>query len=710
MYDEAETVEIRYGFVFAQMRNGQKRKGRGRVNLESPLTELKGIGAAKSALFAKRGIDTVRDLLLFFPRSYEYRGDVVRLCDCTNGGVHAVEVLCTQNPVVGRMRNGREFFRMFAKDDTAQVVVTVYNRFLLPQIRAGKRYRLYGSVTMGLCGAEMTAPEIEPILPGKPLPAVVPVYSLTGGMTQNLVRTAMQACLPLCECLPEELPDCVRTAHGLLPRGEAIRQLHRPDGRDVLEQARRTVAFSELLVFQLALRSMRQAKEGVRAPLLRPTGERSFLADLPFALTGAQQRAIADISADLQRGLPMTRLVQGDVGSGKTVVAAAALEQCARNGWQAVLLAPTEILAEQHARAIGAWLAPLGIRTGLLTAGVSRKEKAEIKRRVANGDVDVLIGTHAVLQGDVSFASLGLVVTDEQHRFGVQQRSLLLERSEQSGLRAHMLVLSATPIPRSLSLILYGDLDVTLLDELPPGRQKIETLVLLPKDRRGIYASIRRQLDQGGQAYILCPLVEETDAESPKKAAESYFRELQTGAFAGIPMGLLHGKLSAAQKAMAMEDFAAGRTRILVATTVIEVGVDVPNANVMLIENAECFGLSQLHQLRGRVGRGTRKSFCVLLNGSGRPCERLDVMRQSSDGFAIAEEDLKQRGPGDFFGDRQSGELVLRTASLTDMQLVGETRAALDALLPQVQQPEYEKLRAAAVQMVRQAGSGKTLN
>ncbi|MBR5263953.1 MAG: ATP-dependent DNA helicase RecG, partial [Clostridia bacterium] len=455
------------------------------------------------------------------------------------------------------------------------------------------------------------------------------------------------------------------------------------------------------------------AKEGAEAVPMVPMAS-ELLSRLPFTPTGAQKKAIAHITEDLSKATPMTRLVQGDVGSGKTVVAAAALELCAKNGMQAVLLAPTEILATQHGEKIASYLEPLGITTALLTGGMTKKQKTMVKERLATGEIQVLVGTHAVLQEDVSFNNLGLVVTDEQHRFGVRQRATLLEKSEESGgKRAHMLVMSATPIPRSLSLILYGDLDVTVLDELPPGRQTIDTLVLTPKDRKGIYGSILRQITQGGQAYIICPLVEENalaEEKSPKKAAESYFRELQGGAFAGIPMGLIHGKQSPAQKTQAMEDFAAGRTKILVSTTVIEVGVDVPNANVILIENAECFGLSQLHQLRGRVGRGTRKSFCVLVNGSGKPSERLNVMKDSSDGFFIAKADLEQRGPGDFFGEKQSGELVLRTASLTDMPLIEETGQAMEKILPEIGHPKYLTLNKQAIRMVKQAGSGKTLN
>lgn len=685
------------------------------MRLDAPITAIKGIGEVKSADFAKRGILTVGDLLEFFPRGYEYRGDVVPLRDCTDGEVHAVVVRCTKNPVVGRTRSGLEFFRMYAEDDSASLTVTFFGRrFLMDQIRAGRSYRLYGRITMGLCGAEATSPEIEPITAGKPLPDIIPVYPLSGGLTQKAVRGAVEQCLSLCAGFAEILPQEIRQAHGLMPRSEMFRQMHRPESKEQLAVAKRTAAFTELLVFQTALRCMRKAKDGAHADALLETDRDSFLQQLPFPLTGAQTRAIEEIKADLAKDVPMTRLVQGDVGSGKTVVAAAALELCAQNGKQAVMLAPTEILAAQHAEKLSKWFEPLGIRCALLTGGLTKKQKNEIKKALLAGEIDVLIGTHAVLQDDVEFAGLGLVVTDEQHRFGVRQRALLLDKSEQAGgKRAHMLVMSATPIPRSLSLILYGDLDVTLLDELPPGRQTIDTLVLTPKDRNGIYGSIKRQLSMGGQAYIICPLVEENaeaEEKSPKKAAETYFAELQNGPFADIPMGLIHGKLTPSQKAGAMDAFASGQTKILVSTTVIEVGVDVPNANVMLIENAECFGLSQLHQLRGRIGRGQRKSYCVLLNGSGKENERLAIMKETCDGFRIAEADLEQRGPGDFFGERQSGEMVLRTASLTDMPLIKETSRALEGILPHLRTEAYKQLFAEAVRVVRRAGSGKTIN
>ena len=684
------------------------------MHLTDLLTTLKGIGEAKAKLFAAKGIHTIEDLLMTFPRSYQNRGDITSLRDCTDGEVHSVVVRCTKLPTVGRTYGGVELLRMQAEDDTAPITVTFFGkRYLAQKIKPGRYYRLYGRIQMGLFGAEATSPDLEPVTPEHPLPDILAVYSLSEGLTQAAFRAAVESALPalaeLEDCLPGELAE----AYDLLPYGETILRLHCPRSMEELAKAKRSAAFRELLVFRLALRKMRHAKEGAEAVPMVPMAS-ELLSRLPFTPTGAQQKAISHIVSDMAKPTPMTRLVQGDVGSGKTVVAAAALELCAKNGMQAVLLAPTEILATQHGEKIASYLEPLGITTALLTGGMTKKQKTMVKERLATGEIQVLVGTHAVLQEDVSFNRLGLVVTDEQHRFGVRQRATLLEKSEESGgKRAHMLVMSATPIPRSLSLILYGDLDVTVLDELPPGRQTIDTLVLTPKDRKGIYGSILRQITQGGQAYIICPLVEENalaEEKSPKKAAESYFRELQCGAFAGIPMGLIHGKQSPAQKTQAMEDFAAGRTKILVSTTVIEVGVDVPNANVILIENAECFGLSQLHQLRGRVGRGTRKSFCVLVNGSGKPSERLNVMKDSSDGFFIAKADLEQRGPGDFFGEKQSGELVLRTASLTDMPLIEETGQAMEKILPEIGHPKYLTLNKQAIRMVKQAGSGKTLN
>lgn len=677
----------------------------------SPVTELRNIGPEKAKLFAKRNIQTIGDLLHAYPRDYEYRGRVVPLSDCRDGEIHAVLVTCTDNPSTGKTYSGVPFVRMFARDESASLTVTFFGKpFLASVIRKGGRYRLYGRFTMGLYGAESNTPEIEQAGYGTRLRDIVPVYPMTAGMTQNLMRKAVEQCLPLCGRIREVLPDDVRETYGLMSKKEYVRQLHAPSAEEDLMRAKRSAAFEELLVFQIALRSLRAEKEKQPAPVFRTDGPP--LADaLPFALTGAQKRVLSEVFTDLRKGVPMSRLVQGDVGSGKTVIAAATLECCARNGMQGVLLAPTELLAEQHFATLKKWLEPRGVRIALLTASVRESVKKQIRSELENGEIDVVVGTHAVLQESVAFQSLGLVVTDEQHRFGVRQRAALLERSERNadGLRAHMLVLSATPIPRSLSLILYGDLDISVLDELPPGRQPVQTMVLLPEDRERIYKSVRRQILQGGQAYIICPLVEDGE-DASRMAAESYYEDLKTRVFPDIPMGLVHGRLSGTEKAEAMKAFSEGETRILVATSVIEVGVDVPNANVMLIENAECFGLSQLHQLRGRVGRGSRKSYCVLLNGSGKENGRLDVLCRTADGFQIAEADLLQRGPGDFFGVAQSGEMPVGNAQFTDMRLVAETKEALNAVLPRLSEASFEQLRLAVSEKTRLSGNGKTVN
>lgn len=689
----------------------QLKKEKPEMTFSSPVTAIRGIGPEKAKLFAKKNIYTVGDLLHTYPREYEDRGKIVPLSECGDGNVHAVLVTCVERPLIGKTYTGIPYVRMSARDDSALVSVTFFGKtYLSSMIRPGRRYRLYGKFTVGLYGAESNTPDIEPADGTHPLPAILPVYPLTSGMTQNMIRTAIGGCLHLCGRIRETVPEDIRASHGLLTKKETVRQLHRPESDELLKKAQRTAAFEDLLVFQLAVRSMRAEKEHFSAPVFHSSGK-SFTDSLPFLLTGAQKRVIREVFSDLGKGFPMARLVQGDVGSGKTVIAAAALELCAQNGMQSVMLAPTELLAEQHCKTISRWLEPAGIRVALLTSSVRASEKKEIKKRLAAGDIDVLIGTHAVLQEDVVFSSLGLVVTDEQHRFGVRQRAALLERSERSGgrSRAHMLVMSATPIPRSLSLILYGDLDVSVLDELPAGRQPIETMILLPEDRDRIYKSIRRQIGLGGQAYIICPLVEESE-DSSRSAVEQYYENLRTNVFPDIPLGLVHGRLSGNEKANAMRDFSEGKTKILVSTTVIEVGVDVPNANVMLIENAECFGLSQLHQLRGRIGRGQRKSFCVLLNGSGKDNARLEIMRDTSDGFKIAEADLKQRGPGDFFGEAQSGEMPLNGAYFADMPLVAETKEVLESILPKIGDERFASLRDAAARKAGANGGGKTVN
>ncbi|MBO4452759.1 MAG: ATP-dependent DNA helicase RecG, partial [Clostridia bacterium] len=502
-------------------------------------------------------------------------------------------------------------------------------------------------------------------------------------------------------------------AKSLYHRGEAVKILHDPAGKDELERAKRTLAIESLSVFRLALSGLRKNSLSEKAvPLtLKGAGIKRFFDGLPFTLTGAQQRAVKEIFADLGKPVPMARLLQGDVGSGKTAVAAAAIYLCVKNGYQACLMAPTEILAAQHKKTLDRFLAPHGIKTGLLTSGLPAAQKRDMREKLANGEIDVAIGTHALITDGTQLFNCALVVTDEQHRFGVAQRSTLLDKSERDGRRAHMLVMSATPIPRSLSLIIYGDLDVSLLDELPPGRQKTETRIVKEKDLEGVYEFIKNEIAEGGRAYIVCPLVEDSES-SDRKSAETAFADLTSGALKGIPAGLIHGRMKPSEKEAAMADFAAGITKILVSTTVIEVGVDVPEATVMLIRNAESFGLSQLHQLRGRIGRGSRRSVCILVDGGDHTdgSDRLRVMRDTSDGFKVAEADLQRRGPGDFFGERQSGEFSAAFSAITDMSLIAETDATAEEIRAHRGDPEYAEIYKAAAEFLKRSGGSKTVN
>jgi ATP-dependent DNA helicase RecG len=429
-------------------------------------------------------------------------------------------------------------------------------------------------------------------------------------------------------------------------------------------------------------------------------------------LTNAQKRSVKEIFADLEKPNPMARLLQGDVGSGKTAVAAAAIYLCVKNRFQACLMAPTEILASQHKKTLDKFLSPFGIKTELLVSGLPAAEKRRVRQGLSDGSIDVAVGTHALITDATLFKNCALAVADEQHRFGVRQRKTLLDKSEHNGKRAHMLVMSATPIPRSLSLIIFGDLDISLLDELPPGRQKIDTRVVKKDDSLKVYELVRKEIESGGRAYFVCPLIEEGESDFDRRAAEEYFSELSTEHFRGIPMGLLHGRMKPAEKAKEMEKFASGETKILVSTTVIEVGVDVPEATVMVIENAECFGLSQLHQLRGRIGRGDKKSTCILVQGGGneQSADRLKIMRDTSDGFKVAEADLERRGPGDFFGERQSGEFSFACAAIGDVSLLSETDGLVKEILSNRENAEYTNILRAAEVFLQKNSDGRTVN
>jgi ATP-dependent DNA helicase RecG len=556
----------------------------------------------------------------------------------------------------------------------------------------------------------MRSPVIEAVYEGRQLPNIVPVYPLVKGLTQKIISDAVKQVLLLCGEIINTLPEDIINEYGLINKSEAVRMMHFPIDMEGLDNARRTLAFEELTVFRLALSKMKSLNTQYKAPKMdyKGTGVARFFGSLPFSLTSAQERVVKEIFNDLCRDTPMMRLVQGDVGSGKTVLAAAAIYFTVKNGLQAAMMAPTEILANQHYNTLKKLLVPFGIRVALLTGSVKQKDKELIKQELAEGKIDVAVGTHALIQGDVVYKALGIAVTDEQHRFGVIQRATLVEKSEQDILRAHTLVMSATPIPRTLSLILYGDLEVSVVDVLPPGRQKIDTYAVTGEYRERVYEFIRKQIAQGHQAYIICPLVEENE-ELPRKAVEAYAEELKQNVFKDIKVGFIHGRLSSKEKDRVMKEFTSGESKILVSTTVVEVGVDVPNATVMLIENADCFGLSQLHQLRGRIGRGKAKSYCILMSDSKseKAKERLSIMAKTSDGFEIAEADLKQRGPGDFFGERQSGEIAFQCADIADMKLIAETGEA-------AQKIKYIEagsgLYSAVERFFQKTKDGKTLN
>ena len=533
---------------------------------------------------------------------------------------------------------------------------------------------------------------------------MLPIYPLTAGLSNAAVLKAVNQALAICDVPPEIIPKDVRRQYGILPAERAYYAIHQPASMEEAELAKRRLVFEEFFVFSAGLSLLRASRAGKTAAAYENTNLQPFYASLPFTLTGAQKRAIDEIAADVRRGVPMNRLVQGDVGSGKTMVAAAAAYLAANNRKQAALMAPTEILAEQHYHSLEKLFAPLGLRVALLTGSMKEKEKRLVREQIAAGEIDLAVGTHALLSGTTVFAELGMVIADEQHRFGVAQRSKLSAK----GSDPHVLMMSATPVPRTLALIMYGDLDVSILDELPPGRQAVDTFLVGESYRARINTFIRKQVAEGHQCFVVCPAVEENE-ELGIKSAEVWAQTLQKTVFPDLRVLLLHGQMKGAEKEAVMAAFAAGEGDILVATTVIEVGVDVPNATLMVIEDADRFGLSQLHQLRGRVGRGSAKSFCILTSHNRNPetQQRLKALCKTTDGFRIAEEDLKLRGPGDFFGSRQSGLPAFRVADLSfDLQVLKDAQAASARWIEEsgtAATPEAEALRQRIGELFRRA-------
>lgn len=653
------------------------------ATLNTDIRYIKGVGEARAKSLAKLGITDLRSLLSYFPRAYDDRRAYKKIADLIPGENACVCAVIAGEPKLSRIRKGLDLVKLRAVDETGALELTYFNQsYLKNTFHTGDAYVFFGRAEGTPSRPQMTNPLFEREGAHQITGRIMPIYPLTAGVSQSMLYKAVEQSLAACvDELPDILPENVRLVYQLCHTRFAYENIHFPTDDEALSAARRRLAFEELFLLALGLKLLRERRTLVAGKQCKKVDLSPFFTSLPFSLTGAQRRAIGDIARDLTGQRPMNRLVQGDVGSGKTMVAAAAIYMAAKNGLQCALMAPTEILAEQHYRSLAPLLEPLGIPCALLTASTKARERRALNERLRSGELSLVIGTHALLSPDVQYQNLGLVVTDEQHRFGVDQRAALSAKGDDP----HLLVMSATPIPRTLALMIYGDLDVSILNELPPGRQKIDTFAVPSSYHERIYAFLRKLVAEGRQAYIVCPMVSEND-ELPdeRKAVTAYAEMLQKEVFPDLRIAPIHGKMKPKEKDAVMRAFAAHEIDVLVSTTVIEVGVDVPNAALMLIENAECFGLSQLHQLRGRVGRGRHKSYCVLVsdNKGEENKQRLKVMSSTSDGFAIAEEDLKLRGPGDFFGSRQHGLPSLRVADLScDLSLLHETQSAAEQLL-----------------------------
>lgn len=660
---------------------------------------LKGVGEKRAELLRKKGIDTVGALLRFYPRAYLDWQNVTPISECHEGENVCVRAEITSPVKTANIRRGMTLYKFSAADDSGVIEVTLFNRkYLAENLREGRSYLFYGKLGYGITLRQMSSPEIMPA----EYMGIEPVYAATEGLSSKTIEKIMKNALVCADSMQDAIPDGIRQKNGLCDFKTALKSIHFPLERQALESAKRRLVFEELFVLQTGLLFLKRRRRALAGCTVKENLLDEFKKTLSFKLTGAQERVINECLSDMMSPRPMNRLIQGDVGSGKTAVAAALMYISAGNGFQSALMAPTELLAEQHFKTLCKITENSGIKCALLTGSLTKKQKDEVKTGLKSGEIKVAVGTHALLTDDVEFENLGLVVTDEQHRFGVGQRGKLSSK----GNNPHTLVMSATPIPRTLGLIIYGDLDISIIDEYPAGRQKIATYCVDSSYNARVYNYIKKFIAEGRQAYIVCPLVDENEALGIKSASE-YYEELSENQFKGYTVGLLHGKMKPKDKENVMRRFAAGEIQLLISTTVIEVGIDVPNAALMVIENAERFGLSQLHQLRGRIGRGEYSSACILISDvkSGDTKRRLDVIKNNTDGFKIADEDLKLRGPGDFLGSRQHGLPDMKIADIfADRETLHSAGKEAEELLrrdPMLHDAENAGLRSEITELFR---------
>ena len=673
---------------------------------DTPVRYLKGVGPKTAERFEKLGILTLSDLLCHYPRRYLDFSKPYSIAEAPADTECVVKAEVFAKPGGRVLPGGRRMERITAGDDVSSLEITWFNNpYAAQKLELGQEYYFQGIVTGGMLRRQMVNPQVRTDAQVKSSPFEA-VYPQTEGLTSSAIAKCVRQLLPHAELLPDPLPSEMLKKYRLLSKADAVRAIHCPATKEEAFAARRRLIYEELLVLQLGIGRMKNHGAASTGAPMKKADASPFWESLPFSPTGAQRRAVEEILTDMSGETSMNRLLQGDVGSGKTLVAAAAIWACIRAGYQAALLAPTEILASQHAENLNRLLSPFGMRVALLTGGMKAAARRTTLAAIRDDEADLIVGTHAILSEGVEFARLGLAVVDEQHRFGVRQRGLLAEKAA----NPHLLVMSATPIPRTLGLLMYGDLDISILDELPPGRKPVKTRCITGKKRADLYGFLDREIDSGRQAYIVCPAIEDAGG-SGLNAVKSYYEDIAKAYLPDRRVGLMHGKLKPKEKAEVMDDFKSGRLDALVSTTVIEVGVDVPNATVMVIENAERYGLSALHQLRGRVGRGAAESWCFLVsdNASESVQKRLKFLCSTSDGFAVAQYDLETRGPGDFFGSRQHGLPTLQIADLmNDTRTLHAAQSEAVALLaedPLLERPEHALLARQVEQMFDKAGA-----